>query len=141
MLKALLPVDGSENSLRAVKHLINLVQGREPMDVHILNVQEPIDAWEVKRCFKAEEIEAMQVSAGGDALQAARMLLEEAAVPFTAQVLIGDVAESVARYAREIGADKIIMGTRGMTLLANLVLGSIATKVIHLTEIPVTLVR
>ena len=64
MLKALLPVDGSENSLRAVKHLINLVQGREPMDVHILNVQEGIDAWEVKRCFKAEEIEAMQVSAG-----------------------------------------------------------------------------
>ncbi len=141
MLKALLPVDGSENSLRAVKHLITLVQGREPMDVHILNVQEPIDAWEVRRCFKPEEIEAMQVSAGGDALQAARMLLEEAAVPFTAQVLIGDVAESVARYAHEIGADKIIMGTRGMTPLANLMLGSIATKVIHLTEIPVTLVR
>ncbi len=141
MLKALLPVDGSENSLRAVKHLITLVQGREPMDVHILNVQEPIDAWEVRRCFKPEEIEAMQVSAGGDALQAARMLLEEAAVPFTAQVLIGDVAESIARYAHEIGADKIIMGTRGMTPLANLMLGSIATKVIHLTEIPVTLVR
>ncbi len=141
MLKALLPVDGSENSLRAVKHLITLVQGREPMDVHILNVQEPIDAWEVRRCFKPEEIEAMQVSAGGDALQAARMLLEEAAVPFTAQVLIGDVAESIARYAHEIGADKIIMGTRGMTPLANLMLGSIATKVIHRTDIPVTLVR
>ena len=141
MLKALLPVDGSENSLRAVKHLINLVQGREPMDVHILNVQEPIDAWEVRRCFKAEEIEAMQESAGGDALQAARMLLEEAAIPFTAQVLIGNVAEAVARYAQEIGADKIIMGTRGLTPLANLMLGSIATKVIHLTEIPVTLVR
>src|SRR5512143_2141229 len=101
MLKALLPVDGSENSLRAVKHLITLVQGREPMDVHILNVQEPIVAWEVKRCFKAEEIEAMQVSAGGDALQAARTALEEAAIPYTAQVLIGDVAESIARHARE----------------------------------------
>ena len=33
------------------------------------------------------------------------------------------------------------MGTRGMTPLANLMLGSIATKVIHLTDIPVTLVR
>ncbi len=81
------------------------------------------------------------MSAGGDALQAARMLLDEAAIPFTAQVLIGDVAESIARYAHEIGADKIIMGTRGMTPLANLMLGSIATKVIHRTDIPVTLVR
>jgi nucleotide-binding universal stress UspA family protein len=141
MLKALVPVDGSENSLRAVTHLITLVQGQEPMDIHILNVQVPIDAWEVKRCFKPEEIEAMQVSAGGDALKAARLLLDEAVVSYTAQVLVGDVAETVARYAHEIGADKIIMGTRGMTPLANLVLGSIATKVIHLTDVPITLVK
>jgi len=141
MLKALIPVDGSDNCLRAVRHLITLVQGRDAMDVHILNVQKPIDAWEVKRCFKQEEIEAMQESAGGDALQAARTLLEEAAIPYTAQVLIGSVAETIARYANEIGADKIIMGTRGMTPLASLMLGSIATKVIHLTDIPVTLVK
>lgn len=141
MLKALVPVDGSENALRAVQHLINLVRGREPMEVFLLNVQEPIDAWEVRRCFKPEEIEAMQEVQGGDALKAARELLEQAGVPFTADVLIGDVARSVTDYAKRMACDKIIMGTRGMTSLANLLMGSVTTKVIHLTDIPVTLVK
>jgi nucleotide-binding universal stress UspA family protein len=141
MLKALVPVDGSENALRAVRHLINLVKGREPMEVFLLNVQEPIDAWEVRRCLKPEEIEAMQEVRGGDALKAARELLEQAGVPFTAEVLIGDLAPSIAGYAKRMGCDKIIMGTRGMTPLANLLMGSVATKVIHLADVPVTLVK
>jgi len=35
----------------------------------------------------------------------------------------------------------IVMGTRGMGTVANLVLGSVATKVIHLSHIPVILVK
>jgi len=141
MLKALVPVDGSDNALRAVTHVLGLMQEREPMQVFLLNVQEPIDAWEVRRVFKPEEIEAMLEVQGGDALKEARQLLERAGVPFTAQVLIGEVAPSIADYARAMGCDKIIMGTRGMTTLANLIMGSVATKVIHLSGIPVTLVK
>ena len=141
MLKALLAVDGSENSLRAVRHLIDLVQGRESMEVFLLNVQEPIDAWEVKRMFPEEELEAMQVSKGGDALEAAKALLDASHVAYHPQVLIGDVAHSIAQYAKDMGCDKIIIGSRGMGSLANLLLGSVATKIIHLTDIPVTLVK
>ncbi len=39
------------------------------------------------------------------------------------------------------GVDVIVMGTRGMGALANLALGSTATKVVHLAEVPVTLVK
>jgi nucleotide-binding universal stress UspA family protein len=35
----------------------------------------------------------------------------------------------------------VVMGTRGTTAISNLVIGSVATKVIHLTTIPVTLVK
>ena len=41
MLKALVPVDGSSNSLCAVRHVIKLVQDREPLNIHLLNVQPP----------------------------------------------------------------------------------------------------
>jgi nucleotide-binding universal stress UspA family protein len=34
-----------------------------------------------------------------------------------------------------------VMGTRGMSAIGNLVAGSVATKVIHLTKLPVTLVK
>ena len=64
-----------------------------------------------------------------------------AGVNFTTAVLIGDVPKVLANYAEENGCDGIVMGTRGMGAIGNLVLGSIATKVIHLTKVPVTLVK
>lgn len=39
MLKALIPVDGSKTSERAVRHVIALGKGREPMEVHLLLVK------------------------------------------------------------------------------------------------------
>ena len=38
MLKALVPVDGSSNSLCAVRHVIRLFQDREPLEIHLLNM-------------------------------------------------------------------------------------------------------
>jgi nucleotide-binding universal stress UspA family protein len=62
-------------------------------------------------------------------------------VPCTSAILVGYVAQSIARHADEAGCDAIVMGTRGMSAIGNLLMGSIATKVIHLTKLPVTLVK
>lgn len=141
MLKTLIPVDGSANSDRAVKHVITLVKGREPMEIHLLNVQEPVDNWELKRFMPESEIEAMQESRGGDALASARELLDKAGIRYTPHVIIGPVAETITHFAREQGCDKIVMGTRGSTSLGSLLLGSVTTKVIHLSDVPVALVK
>jgi len=45
------------------------------------------------------------------------------------------------QQVRDTECDAIIMGTRGMGSLANLVIGSVTTKVIHLVEVPVTLIK
>lgn len=50
-------------------------------------------------------------------------------------------AQHIAEFASENACDEIIMGTRGMGAVGNLVLGSVATKVVHLATVPVTLVR
>ncbi len=141
MLKALIPFDGSANALRAVDHLISLVQAREPMEVHLLHVREPIDSWEIRRVLTAEEIAALQLSEGEDALQAARQRLEAAGISYTATILVGDVAQTIARHATEIGCDKIIMGSSGASAIAGLLLGSVTMKVIHLAQVPVTVVK
>lgn len=141
MLKALIPVDGSENALRAVRHVIGLVQGREPMEIHVVNVQAPVEAWEVKRVFRPEEIEAVQEIEGGDELHGARQLLDQAQVPYICEVLLGEVAPSIVKYAQDQGCDKIIMGTHGRSALTRLLLGSVTTSVIELSDIPVTLVK
>lgn len=141
MLKALVPVDGSPNSLRVVEHVIELVRGREPMEIVLLNVQEPTEAWEVRSFLKPEELAAMQVAKGGDALAPARARLDAAGILCTPRVEIGPVAGTIARIARELGCNKIVMGTHGHSAIENLLLGSVATEVIRLTDVPVTLVK
>jgi nucleotide-binding universal stress UspA family protein len=47
----------------------------------------------------------------------------------------------IAEVGRQENCDAIVMGTRGMGAVSGLVLGSVATKVIHLADVPVTLVK
>ena len=51
------------------------------------------------------------------------------------------IAERIAARAEELGCHAIVMGTRGMGSIGNLLMGSVSTKVVHLATMPVTLVR
>ena len=55
--------------------------------------------------------------------------------------LLGHAASEIVTEAKERGVDVIVMGSRGRSDLAGLVLGSTAHKVIHLTDRPVMVVR
>jgi nucleotide-binding universal stress UspA family protein len=74
-------------------------------------------------------------------LQPAADAAKAAGVRHKSEILMGDTAPVIARHAEELGCDGIVLGTRGMTAIANLVMGSTATKVIHVTSLPVTLVK
>lgn len=141
MRKALVPVDGSSNSDRAVQHVVALAGNNPALEVCLINVQPEIDDWQVRRFLKKEEVEAMEESKGGDALQSARAILDAAGVRYTPQVLIGPVAETIARTALEQNCDGIVMGTRGLGAVAGTLLGSVTAKVIQLADVPVTLVK
>jgi nucleotide-binding universal stress UspA family protein len=55
--------------------------------------------------------------------------------------IYGYAAKEIVEDAKSLDAGVIIMGSRGRTDLAGLVLGSTAHKVIHLTDRPVLVVR
>lgn len=63
MRKALVPVDGSPNSDRAVSHVVMLAEINPALEVVLLNVQPEIDDWQVRRFLKKEEVEAMEEAA------------------------------------------------------------------------------
>ena len=139
MAKILIPVDGSESSKRAVQFVLK--RTRERPDVHLLNAQLPIRGDEVMVGAVKEAIEQIHASAAEQALRPAQALLEAAGVQYTKRTVVGDIAESIAAYAKEQRVDEIVMGTRGLSAIKNLVLGSVASKVIHLVETPVTLIK
>lgn len=140
-MKILLPVDGSDHSNRVARHVIRLVQNCTGYEILLLNVQAPVDAPEVLGHLPVREIEAMQESRGGDALAAARQLLDGAGIDYVPEVVIGPVAETIARYADTKTCDAIVMGTHGAGALKGALMGSVTTGVIHLTNCPVTVVK
>ena len=83
----------------------------------------------------------LQRKHGEDILRPSIERANRAGVTFTSQVLVGDIPQSIVSCAETLGCDGIVMGTRGMGAIGNLVAGSVATKVIHLTKLPVTLVK
>jgi len=144
MLRVLVPFDGSDCAMRAVKHAIDFAKDHAAIEVHLLNVQEPIAMKEVvfrDRLSDLRELELQRAQAGNLLLEPACVLLRDAGVPCGAHVSVGEPAPAIAEHARKYHCGLIVMGTRGMGLVANLFLGSVATKVIHLVAVPVTLVK
>ncbi len=77
MLKALVPVDGSPDSLGAVRHVIKLVKDREPLEIHLLNVQPPVHG-DVTMFVSGSAVRANSMtSKPRKALAPARLLLDD----------------------------------------------------------------
>ena len=74
-------------------------------------------------------------------LKSAHAILKASSTPHVVHTVLGDVAETIVAKAAELGCEAIVMGCSGKGMLAGLVLGSVARKVIHLTTLPVTLVK
>jgi nucleotide-binding universal stress UspA family protein len=141
-MKILLPVDGSENSLRAVRHVIAMKeQYRDPIEVHLLNVQLPVASGAVKMFISQQQLNDFYRDEGVVALKDARALLDQAGVSYQHHIGVGDLAGTIVSYAKEKQCRQIVIGTRGRGSFAGALLGSVAVKVIHLADMPVLLIK
>jgi nucleotide-binding universal stress UspA family protein len=142
MRKVLIAVDGSPNAVRAIEHVVAEKDAyREPLHVVLLNVQPPVVSGAVKTFLSQEQITHYYHEEGEKALADARAVLDKAGVSHECHILVGDVAQTIARTAREMGCALIVMGTRGLGSLSGMFLGSVATKVVHVADVPVLLVK
>ena len=141
-MKILVPIDGSQNALRALRHVLdNRAWYSEPLEVHLLNVQLPVASGGVKMFISQDQLNEFYEEQGQAALKPARDLVQAAELACHVRIGVGDTAAMIAGYARDEGCAFIVMGTRGLGAIANMLLGSVATKVIHLAEVPVLLIK
>ena len=108
-------------------HLAYLMQTFKPFTVRVLNVPPPV---------KSARLSRSRQSGSKRSSNAARRsaILDEAGTAYSYEVEPGPVPEIIARYVSEHKGYAIIMGSRGMSAFSNLLMGSIATKVLHLTD-------
>jgi nucleotide-binding universal stress UspA family protein len=141
-MRILVPVDGSESALRALQYALSTRElFRAPIQIDLLNVQRRVASGNVRRFIAQEQLNQFYQEEGEAALKTAREVLDASGVPFTVHVAVGEEPACITRYAAEHGCDLIVMGTRGLNTLANMLLGSVSARVIHLAPVPVLLVK
>ena len=130
--KILLAVDGSEHSNRAVEVAADIAR-KSDGEVYAIHVHEVGLVVPVETNLEAHaivddtvnELLADGVKAGGDAVSARS----------------GGIPGAIAESAESFGAGLIVMGTRGLSDVSGMLLGSVAHKVIRHAACPVLVVR
>jgi nucleotide-binding universal stress UspA family protein len=134
MRNLLLPLEGgSAETLRAAVAEAIRIYGQEQVMVHLLSVQ-PAVSGHVAMFFGSRELHDIQQAAGVEDLAPAKALLDAAGVPYTASVMVGRSAETIARAARELGCDRIVMGQENAGSTASRLFGSLAQQVRHIVN-------
>ena len=141
MVKILLPVDGSELSLQAVRMAIALLGQGLSGSVVVANVQEPATLYEMVVAPDGAVLKRVSTAAGIDALQQAEALLMAASVVYEREIATGDPANTIIDVAERFACDMILMGSHGTSALREALLGSVSHEVLHAARIPVMIVK
>jgi len=136
MLKVLVPVDGSSNSLHAVRHVLSEFRRNPAIDIHLLNVQ-PAFSGNVTRWIDRQTINEVHVEASEQALQPIKLLLNEVCIPYSVHLAVGARAGAIAEFARQLQCDHIVIGTARKNSLMRTIEGSVTNQVLELTTVPV----
>jgi nucleotide-binding universal stress UspA family protein len=145
-MKILLAVDGSEYTVRAVTYLSSHLDWfRGEPELHLLHVRQPIPAGlaveQARRILGEEGAIDYYKEESAAALAPAEKILRSEGIPFHSHYKVGDITKEIHAFALKKRIDLIAMGSHGHGALANVVLGSIATKVLAASTVPVLIVR
>jgi len=136
----LLAIDGSENSRRAAATAAGLVHDLAGSSLAVVYVAAapPAQSRIVKANFDVHAVlEEDARSIAAPILD----LIEKTGVPYTLEVGMGDPATEILATAGRIGADLIVIGSRGLGALKGVVQGSVSQKVAQAAACPVMIVK
>jgi nucleotide-binding universal stress UspA family protein len=142
--KCLVPLDGSELAECALNHVKTLVKEKSIGEVIILNVVKVDIPWaEINE--KTIDLEALRkpLFAGARKYLAdveSRLASEDIRVK-TEAIEGNRPGEIITDYARDNGVALIVIATHGYSGFKRLLLGSVATHVLHDSPVPVLLIR
>ena len=142
MLKVLIPVDDSECSGRAVDHVIaHLPVDKGGVEIHLLTVHPPIPYARATAMIGNDKVAQYYEEEGVATLKSACAKLDVAKLPYKRHIIVGNPADVIVHFAQEHGIGQIVIGTHGRGKVGKFLLGSVANKVVHLSEVPVLMIK
>ncbi len=140
-MKILLPVDGSDASLAAVQHALDLVAGGAGARFVVANVQEPPSLYEVVVAHDKGVLDGVRAAAGADLIAPAEALLDDAGVDYESEVAGGEPGPVLAEMVENHGCTAVVMGAVGAGGRGDAALGRVALALLQHCAVPVTVVR
>lgn len=142
--KILVPLDGSQGSLKALEYAGNLVKLKHSTQVTLLTVNNYHLENHIYRGISVElpaDVETQIKDSYEDILINAKSLMSKIGIEAETKVLLGSVAERIAEFANEEGFDLVVMGSRGLNMIKGFLLGSVSDRVLHLTRCSVLIIK
>ncbi|MDO8319435.1 universal stress protein [Rhodoferax sp.] len=137
----LIAIDGSAPSLKVVDYVITEAASRVILpQLFLVNVQAPLSS-DITRFIDEKVVTDFHREAGDAALAQARQKLDAAGLAYSSHIMMGETAPTLVEFATDKTCSLIVMGARGLGSVAGLLMGSVATKVVKLSTVPVLLVK
>ena len=138
--RILVAVDGSEYSNKAVKYACALGYQFDVEIILLYVVSMLVSATPYNDTVSDQPFLALQ-RVGEDILSHAKDLADSLSCKVTDLITYGDPATRIIEVAEEKQVDMIIMGSRGISGIKRLFVGSVSDKVVNQASCPVLLVR
>lgn len=136
-MKILVPVDGSEYSLKAVENACNLAKSQPPSSLVLVAV-----AIEIPELSEGRFIYDKMKAQAEAALAQAKEVAQKSGVVAEELLAIGaSPAEEIVKVAKDEKADLIVIGSRGLAGKTSSFLGSTASKVVTYSPCSVLVVK
>lgn len=142
--KILIPVDGSEGSWRALSHAEEIGK-KFGSELLVVNVIQPYN----NAALLAVPLDHATINQGNSELEKVgdRVLemAQEKLAGYPSKVEysleIGHPSERIIALSKKTGSDAIVLGSRGLSGIAEFFLGSVSSKVAQYATVPVLIVK
>lgn len=138
--KILVPIDGSQCAQRALRYAAAHAGTRPGIRLELLHVLDPTTS-RAYLGLHPQELAHGAPEAFHHVMRPAREFLDIAGIPYETHCRVGDPATQIADHLADAGSAGVVMGTRGLGAAGNLLIGSVAARVVYYAHVPVTLVK
>ena len=136
----MIAVDGSPESLQAVRQALALVERGLRAEIALVNVQEAASLLELAT-QDSDDIAVAAVQAGEHLMSPCAALLDAAGVGYSMEVVLGEPGTVLVDMAEQIDADLVMLGARGMGAIESALVGSVSKAVISRCSRPVMVIK
>jgi nucleotide-binding universal stress UspA family protein len=142
-MKILVATDGSKPSMHAVKYAIKLLGALSSTSnaITLVSVHDDVGLRHAKSFVGKGAVADYLREVSEKDMKPARKLLDSAGVMHDMEVRTGHVAQEIVRCAKAGKFDLIALGAKGRGAIADLLLGSVAQRVLAMADVPVVLVK